>query len=90
MAAMSMGKRTRDRQPTMWVPTTELPTAASHPFYQRLNQLLWEHGFDDFVEAQCAGFYAETMGRPSLAPGIYFRLLLIACGAKTRPTAICR
>ena len=61
----------------MWVPTTELPTAASHPFYQRLNQLLQEHGFDDVVETQCASFYAETMGRPSLPPGIYFRLLLI-------------
>jgi hypothetical protein len=52
---MAMGKRTRDRQPTMWVPTTDLPTAASHPFYRRLNQLLQDHGFDDLVEAQCAG-----------------------------------
>jgi hypothetical protein len=71
---MSMGKRKRDRQPAMWVTTTELPTAASHPFYRRLNQLLREHGFDDFVELQCAGFYAETMGLPVLPPGIYFRL----------------
>jgi transposase len=61
----------------MWMTTTDFPTAASHPFYRRLNQLLREHGFDDFIEAQCAGFYAETMGRPSLPPGIYFRLLLI-------------
>jgi transposase len=61
----------------MWVTTTDLLTAASHAFYRRLNQLLREHGFDDFVEAQCAGFYAETMGRPGLPPGIYFRLLLI-------------
>ena len=61
---MAMGKRKRDRQPTMWVTTTDLPTAASHPFYRRLNQLLREHGFDDFVEAQCAGLYAETMGLP--------------------------
>ncbi len=74
---MSMGKRKRNQQPTMWVTTTDLPTAASHPFYRRLNQALREHGFDDFVEAQCAGFYAETMGRPGLPPGIYFRLLLI-------------
>ena len=74
---MSMGKRKRDRQPAMWVTATHLPTAASHPFYRRLNQLLREHGFDAFVEAQCAGFYAATMGRPSLPPGIYFRLLLI-------------
>ena len=55
----------------------DLPTAASHPFYRRLNQLLREHGFDDFAEAQCASFYAQTMGRPGLPPGIYFRLLLI-------------
>jgi len=54
---------------------TQLPTSASHPFYRRLNELLREHGFDDFVEGQCASFYAETMGRPGLPPGIYFRLL---------------
>jgi hypothetical protein len=75
--AMSMGRRKRDRQATMWVPTTHLPTSASHPFYRRLNELLCEHGFDDVVEGQCADFYAETMGRPGLPPGIYFRLLLI-------------
>jgi transposase len=74
---MAMGKRKRDRQPAMWVATTGLPTAASHPFYRRLNKVLAAHGFDDFVEAECAGFYAETMGRPGLPPGIYFRLLLI-------------
>ena len=72
-----MGKRKRARQPTMWVATTALPTAASHPFYARLNQLLAEHGFDDFVEGLCASFYATTMGRPGLPPGIYFRLLMI-------------
>ena len=74
---MSMEKHTRARQPAMWVKTTDLPTAASHPFYRRLNQLLREHGFDDFAEAQCASFYAQTMGRPGLPPGIYFWLLLI-------------
>ena len=74
---MAMGKRKRDRQPSMWVATTELPTAASHPFYARLNQLLREQGFDDFVERQCTEFYADAIGRPGLPPGIYFRLLLI-------------
>jgi transposase len=77
MRGMAMGKRKRDRQPAMWVTTTDLPTAASHPFYRRLNGLLRDHGFDDFAEAQCASFYADTMGRPGLPPGIYFRLLLI-------------
>jgi len=74
---MAMGKRTRDRQPPIWVTTTDLPTAASHPFYRRLNEELRDQRFDDFAEAECARFYAKTMGRPGLPPGIYFRLLLI-------------
>src|SRR6185369_2222623 len=49
----------------------------AHPFYERLNALLAKHDFDRFVEGQCQRFYAATMGRPGLAPGIYFRLLLI-------------
>lgn len=36
-----------------------------------------ENGFDAFVEEQCRSFYADRMGRPSLPPGVYFRLLLI-------------
>ena len=74
---MAMGTRTRARQPAMWVATTALPTSASHPFYARLNQVLAERRFDDVAEGLCAPFYAKTMGRPGLAPGIYFRLLLI-------------
>jgi hypothetical protein len=74
---MAMGKRVRERQPEMWVATTNFPTAASHPFYTRLNQRLAEHYFDDFVEGQCQPFYPEIMGRPGLPPGMYFRLLLI-------------
>jgi hypothetical protein len=61
-----MGKRQRERQPSLWVATTDFATAASHPFCTRLNQLLREHGFDDFAERQCAAFYADTMGRPGL------------------------
>jgi len=59
------------------IATTDLPITAAHPFYGRLNQILDDAGFDAFVEAQCAPFYADTLGRPSLAPGRYFRLLLI-------------
>ena len=55
----------------------ELPRTAGHPFYERLNELLEETGFDSFVEERCRRFYAAKMGRPSLAPGVYFRLLLI-------------
>ena len=34
------------------------------------------HDFEPFVEGLCRGFYAQVMGR-SLAPGRYFRLLLL-------------
>ena len=73
-----MGKRRRRaRQKTMWVASADLPQSAGHPFYQRLNQVLDDAGFDAFVEPQCARFYADGVGRPSLAPGRYFRLLLL-------------
>ncbi|MCH8095209.1 MAG: transposase [Chloroflexi bacterium] len=61
----------------MWVATEDLPKSAGHPFYERLNRVLDDAGFDAFVEEQCAPFYAATVGRPSLAPGRYFRLLLL-------------
>ena len=60
----------------MWVATADLPRSAGHPFYERLNRVLDDAGFDTFVEAQCAPFYADGVGRPTLAPGRYFRLLL--------------
>ena len=62
-------------QPPLWIATSDLPT--SHPFYARLTTLLDGHHFDRFVEGLCARFYAPVMGRPSLAPGRYFRLLLV-------------
>src|SRR5258708_39449464 len=74
---MSMGKRTRQRATELWVPTTDLPVAPSHPFYRRLTDLLREGDFDRFVEGTCQPFYAAGMGRPSLVPGVYFRLLLV-------------
>src|SRR5258705_3994332 len=73
---MAMGKRTSEQAP-LWIPTTELPMSPGHPFYVRLNEILEAAGFDRFVEEQCRPFYAPVMGRPSLAPGRYFRLLLI-------------
>ena len=75
---MAMGRRKdRARTPGLWIATNDLPPTGGHPFYQRLNQVLEAHAFDEFVEAQCAPFYAATVGRPSLTPGTYFRLLLI-------------
>ena len=75
---MAMGTRKQgERQEDLWIAKADLPRTAGHPFYERLNGLLEQAGFDGFVEERCRRFYAETMGRPSLAPGVYFRLLLI-------------
>ena len=73
-----MGKRRpRGRQPLMWVACAELPRNAGNPFCERLNRVLDKAGFDAFVEEQCAKFYADGVGRPRLAPGRYFRMLLL-------------
>lgn len=74
---MSMSKRRREHQQTLWISTTQIVRSPGHPFYQRLNQVLGEHRFDRFVEERCQSFYAETLGRPSIPPGVYFRMLLI-------------
>lgn len=71
-----MGTR-ENEQPPLWVAASDLPASPGHPFYTRLNAILNTEGFDRFVEDQCRRFYAPTMGRPSLEPGRYFRLLLI-------------
>jgi transposase len=75
---MSMGTRQhRQRQEDLWITHNELAQGRAHPFYQRLNELLDSEKFDEFVEKECAAFYATNNGRPSLTPGIYFRLLLL-------------
>src|SRR5580700_7611136 len=75
---MAMGRRNkRARQERLWTPTTALPVGASHPFYQRLNRILDEKKFDEYVETICEDFYAGEVGRPGLSPGIYFRLLMV-------------
>ena len=74
---MSMSKRQNGHQQEFWITTTSIAASPGHPFYQQLNRLLDKHGFDRFVESHCERFYAEAMGRPSIPPGVYFRMLLI-------------
>jgi transposase len=75
---MAMGtRRRRRRQERLWVGHQELAKGPAHPFYDRVNELLEAEQFDTFAEKECAEFYAENNGRPSLTPGIYFRLLLV-------------
>jgi transposase len=73
---MAMGIR-EDEQSSLWIAASELPKSPGHPFYVRLNASLDTHDFDRFVEGKCRKFYAKVLGRPSLTPGRYFRLLLV-------------
>jgi transposase len=74
---MAMGTWSqRERQEELWY-RSELPEAPGHPFYKRLNEVLERDGFDRFCEGRCREFYHEKLGRPSLAPGLYFRLMMI-------------
>jgi transposase len=76
MPGMSMSTR-ETAQPPLWIAASDLPASPGHPFYAQLTAVLDAHDFDRFVEDQCRRFYAPVMGRPSLAPGQYFRLLLV-------------
>jgi transposase len=74
---MAMGTRKkRERQEPLWY-RSELPAAPGHPFYSRLNEILEKAGFDRFCEDRCGGFYHAKLGRPSLAPGLYFRIMMV-------------
>ncbi len=74
---MSMSRRANEQQGEFWVPTADLPQSPGHVFYDKLNGLLADTGFDRHVEGLCRPFYADELGRPSIAPGIYYRMLLI-------------
>jgi transposase len=74
---MAMGRRERERQGTMWLVTEDLVKGPGHPFYARLNEVLRQSGFDLFTEERCARFYVDGVGRPGIAPGVYFRMLLV-------------
>jgi transposase len=74
---MAMGKRKTHQQQPLFIAAADLPQSVAHPFYAKLNEVLAGWNFDPFVEGLCAKFYEEKIGRPSLEPGKYFRLLLI-------------
>ena len=73
---MALGKRPEGRQEELFVATSDI-RRLSHPFYRALERLLRAEGFDAFAEETCRGFYAPARGRPSIPPGVYFRMLLV-------------
>jgi len=73
---MALGRQ-GERQTDLMIGWAELPRSPGHAFYDRLQAVLVEAGFDRFAEAQCGPYYAEKRGRPSLPPGRYFRMHLV-------------
>jgi transposase len=73
---MALGKR-KDEQQEMWVATTSLPKSQGHVFYRKLNEVFAAAGFDRWVEDLCRPYYDRHIGRPSIPPGVYFRMLLV-------------
>jgi transposase len=71
-----LGKRKTERQAELWVATPQLPVSPGHVFYEKLNGLLAEAGFDVWIEGLCEPYYAKS-GRPGIPPGVYFRMLLV-------------
>jgi transposase len=75
---MAMGtRRNRERQQDLWIAASDVVQTPANAFYDRLNRILDEHRFDAQVERVCRRFYKGPYGRPSLAPGVYFRMLMI-------------
>jgi transposase len=74
---MAMGKR-RERQQSLWIASKDVVGGPRNAFYDQVNEILTQHKFDRKVEALCRRFYKDSpLGRPSMAPGVYFRLMLI-------------
>ena len=74
---MAMGNRRREEQGALWIAAGDIPQTGGHPFYMQVNKILEAEEFDGFVEKRCRGFYADKMGRPSLSPTMYYRMLMI-------------
>jgi transposase len=73
---MALGRQ-KERQTELMVGWAELPRSPGHAFYDRLQAVLVEAGFDGFAEKECGPYYAGRWGRPSIPPGRYFRMHLV-------------
>lgn len=74
---MAMGRK-RERERPLWIAIPQLPKTRGHVFYDAVNEVLKTEGFDAFAESECLHCYkSETIGRPSMVPGVYFRMVMV-------------
>lgn len=74
---MALGRRKPVQQQDLFVTADDLPRSDGHAFYSKLNRLLSEAGFDQWIEKLCQPYYSQVRGRPGIPPGVYFRMLLV-------------
>ena len=73
---MALGKWKPEKQQDLFVAATAMPRSPGHPFYVALNKLLTDAKFDAYVEGLCESVYRQG-GRPSVPPGVFFRMLFV-------------
>ena len=71
---MGLGRRCKERQPSLWLAADQLGSRPRNACYDKLNELLAEIGFDEQLAAAREPYYA-LCGRQGLTPGVYFRML---------------
>ncbi len=73
---MALGARQRI-QGCVCLPADARPQAPTVPCCEKLHEVLERSGCDECLERLCQPCYAARLGRPSLPPGVYFRMLLL-------------
>src|SRR5664279_5233463 len=76
---MAMGRWRGERQGTLFIETEKLARSEGWTFYSALSEILSGNGFDRFCEEKVAAekVFDEELGRPSIPPGVYYRMLLV-------------
>ena len=80
---MAMGRQ-KDGQGDLMVSWSKMPRSPGHVFYDRLQSVLIEGGFDAFAEASCRPYYAARMGAPSVPSGAISGCTWWACQRRSK------
>jgi len=60
---MSLGRKKKITQKSLWIPHHKVARSAGRPFYRRLNAVLADEGFDAWVEHTCAPLKSAVVRR---------------------------
>ena len=74
---MALGRLSNRDKPSRLGSRLAVELAPRHSFYDWCNEILAEAEFDEVVEMLCQPYYSDGVGRPSVPPGRYFRMLFV-------------